>query len=71
MTKIEATAEVFYTAFKALPKRERDAFVTRLAQDEGLRKDFMDIAVALERQGEPSRPLDDVLGEIEGRKRAR
>lgn len=68
MTKTEATAEVFWTAFKALPRKEQDAVVVRLAEDEKLREDLIDIAIALERKDEPTRPLADVLQEIEAKK---
>jgi hypothetical protein len=68
MTKIEATAEVFWTAFKALSRREQDAVVIRLAEDKRLREDLIDIAVALERKDDPTRPLTDVLAEIEAKK---
>ena len=67
MTKTEATAEVFLTAFKALPKKEQDAVVIRLAGDRRLREDLIDIAVALERKDEPARPLANVLKEIEAK----
>ena len=69
MTKIEATAEVFWTAFKALPKKEQDAIVIRLVQDRKLREDLIDIAIAMERKDEPTRPLADVLQEIEAKKK--
>ncbi len=67
MTKTEATAEVFWTAFKALRRREQDAVVVRLAEDKKLREDLIDITIALERVNEPTRPLADVLAEIEVR----
>lgn len=69
MTKTEATAEVFWTAFKALPRKEQDAIVIRLAEDISLREDLVDIAIALERKDEPARPLADVLKEIEAKKK--
>jgi len=68
MTKTEATAEVFWTAFKALPRKEQDAVVIRLAEDKKLREDLIDIAIALERKAEPTRPLTDVLKEIEAKR---
>jgi len=36
MTQSQATAEVFYTAFRALKKSEREAFIYRLLEDETL-----------------------------------
>ena len=69
MTKSEATAEVFYTAFKALSKKDRDALIFRLVEDEELREDLMDIAVAKERLKEPTRPLREVISEMKKTKR--
>jgi hypothetical protein len=34
MTQPQATAEVFYTAFRALKKSEREAFISKLLEDE-------------------------------------
>lgn len=65
MTKTEATAEVFVTAFKALPKKERDAVVLKLTEDKRLRRDLIDIAIAQERLTEHTRPLKEVLEEIQ------
>ena len=64
MTKTEATAQVFLTAFKSLPKETRETVIARLADDKELREDFVDIMIARERMMEPSRPLRDVLKEI-------
>lgn len=63
MTKTEATAEVFWTAFRGLPRRERRAVIERMLQDKNLRRDLMDIAVIESRQAEPARPLRQYLQE--------
>ena len=60
MTTTEATAEVFWTAFRALSKKERAAIVERLLKDEEFMEDLMDIAILEERKNEPSRSLDEV-----------
>ncbi|MFC1717457.1 hypothetical protein ACFL6S_27600 [Candidatus Poribacteria bacterium] len=65
MTTIEATAEVFWTAFRALPKKEREAIVERLLRDEEFMEDLIDIVILEERQNEPSRSLDKYLAESE------
>jgi len=39
----EATAEVFFTAFKALKNTEREAFIEKVVSDHALREDLMDI----------------------------
>ena len=46
MAPYQATAEIFMTAFKALPAKERSTFLSRLLQDNSLREDIMDNAVA-------------------------
>lgn len=57
MSAEKATAEVFWTAFKALPKKERQAIVARLLEDEEFVEDLMDIALIEEARREPG---DDV-----------
>ena len=64
MTHVEATAEVFFTALRALPKRERQAVLSKIAADEDLRDDLFDLAVFEERRNEPSRPFHEFLAEI-------
>ncbi len=61
MTTIEATAEVFWTAFQALSKKERDAVVARFLKEKNFREDLIDVAILEERQREPSRSLDEYL----------
>ncbi len=63
MTKSEATAEVFMTALRALPKPERDAVLVRIARDRVLARDLIDLALIEDRRKEPSRPLDEYLAE--------
>lgn len=60
--KSKATAEVFFTAFKALPKEERDEVLVRIAGDRSLRCDLLDLATIAERQQESSRPFHEYLG---------
>jgi hypothetical protein len=55
MTQAESIAEVFMTALKALPKRERDAVLVRIARDRALARDLLDLAVIAERRRQPSR----------------
>ena len=61
MTSHEATAEVFWTALKALSRKEQQAVLRRVVQDEKLRHDMLDLALIEERRTEPGRPLRDVL----------
>ncbi len=61
MAQTEATAEVFWTALKALPRKEQQAVIRRVLQDDKLRRDLMDLAVIEERRAEPARPLREYL----------
>ncbi len=61
MTTVDATAEVFWTAFRALSKKERAAIVERLLADREFREDLIDLAILDQRAKEPSRSLDDYL----------
>jgi hypothetical protein len=63
MTRTQATAEVFLTAFRALPKRHREAVLLGIAEDERLREDLMDLATIAKRRREPSRPFREYLAE--------
>jgi len=59
MTQSEATAEVFYTAFQALKKSEREAFINKLLEDEKLAEDLRYAALIEKRKTEPTVSLDD------------
>ena len=61
MTESEATAEIFWTAFKVLPKAEQQAILRRLIKDQTLRRDLMDLSVIEERSTEPVRSLQEYL----------
>jgi hypothetical protein len=61
MMSQEATAEVFWTALKALSRKEQQAVLRRVVQDEKLRHDMLDLALIEERRAEPARPLRAVL----------
>jgi hypothetical protein len=68
MTKTQrATADVFLTALKALPKSERDAVVVRIARDKTFARDILDLALIADRRGERSRPFRDYLDEKNAR----
>jgi hypothetical protein len=63
MTAREATAEVFLTALQALPKKDRDAVLARIANDNKLREDLLDLAVIAHRRKESSRSFRQYLAE--------
>ena len=58
-----ATADVFLTALKALPKGERDAVVVRIARDKAFARDILDLAMIADRRGERSRPFREFLSD--------
>jgi hypothetical protein len=57
------TAEVFLTAFKTMPRKEQDIFLSEILKDNGLRNDLMDIAVAESRAKNKSRSFREFLKE--------
>ena len=63
MTSSQATAEIFLTALRALPKKEREAVLSCIAEDDELREDLLDLALLAERRDEPSRPFREYVAE--------
>ncbi len=68
MTQPQATAEVFFTAFQVLKKSEREAFISRLLQDETLAADLRYAAAVEKRKNEPTVSLDDYLAKRSAKK---
>ena len=68
MTQSQATAEVFYTAFQALKKSEREAFINRLLEDEKLAEDLRYAVIIEKRKTEPTISLDDYLAKRSAKK---
>ena len=68
MTTTEATSEVFWTAFRALPKKQRGAIIEKLLKDKDFVEDLIDTVIIEQRRREPSRTLEEYLAE---RKRKR
>ena len=64
MTAREATAEVFWTAFRTLPKADREAVIQRLLRDRRMREDLIDIVTALQRQHEKGIPYERVRADL-------
>jgi len=64
-TGAEATSEVFWTAFRALPKKQRQAVVEKLLQDKEFVEDLIDAVVLEQRREEPSRSLNEYLADRE------
>ena len=63
MAATDAKAEVFWMAFKSLPKKERLSVIERLLKDKEFKEDLIDIAILEQRREERSRPLADYLAE--------
>lgn len=68
MTALEATVEVFLTAYKALPKAARATFLARLVEDREVREDLIDIAAIEKRKTEKSRPFTEYLSSRRARR---
>ena len=60
----EATAEVFWTAFRTLPREGREAVIHRLLSDKRLREDLIDTVTALQREREKSIPYEQVRADL-------
>ena len=64
MTAREATAEVFWTAFRTLPKADREAVIQKLLRDRETRGDLIDIVTALQRRHERGIPYERVRADL-------
>jgi len=63
MMAAEATIEVFWTAFRALSKKERAVIMERLLADSEFREDLIDLAILKQRAKEPSRSIEEYLAQ--------
>jgi hypothetical protein len=61
MTQPQATAEVFWTAFKALKPEEREAFISKLMTDKNLAEDLRFASFIQKRKKESTVSLDTYL----------
>ena len=61
MTQPQAMAEVFWTAYRALGSKEREAFLKKLMKDKRLAEDLRYASVVEKRKSEPTISLDDYL----------
>ena len=53
----QATAEVFYTAFKTLKDKEKEAFLEKVISDPDLREDLIDIVLIEEAKKVKGKPV--------------
>jgi hypothetical protein len=63
MTQPQATAEIFWTAYKGMKPAEREAFLAKLMSDKQLAEDLRYAAVIEKRRSEPAISLDDYLAD--------
>lgn len=68
MAAAKATADVFLTAFRALPRKERETIVEGLLRDREFMEDLFDTVILEQRRKEPSRPLDEILADSRKKK---
>jgi hypothetical protein len=57
----DATAEIFLTAFKAMPRKEQSAIIDKLLKEKEFTEDLIDIAILKKRENEPSTSLDEYI----------
>jgi hypothetical protein len=57
MTTTEATSDIFWTAFRALPKKQRGAIIKKLLKNKDFVEDLIDTVIIEQRRREPSRRL--------------
>lgn len=55
------TAAVFLSAFKTLPRKEQNIFLSEVLKDKKLREDLIDIAIAESRSKDRGRPFREFL----------
>jgi hypothetical protein len=70
MSSAQATAEIFWTAYQALPVKERTSIIKKIMKSDELYEDIIDTAIAEERKGEPSISLEKYLEKRAKRKAA-
>ena len=64
MSAIEATAEVFVTAFKSLKPRQREAVLERMLEDKDISSNIADTLELEARRHQPRQPFRQALKEL-------
>ena len=64
MSAIEATAEVFVTAFKSLKPRQREAVLERMLEDKDISSDIANTLELEARRHQPRQPFRQALKEL-------
>jgi hypothetical protein len=68
VTSKQATAKIFMTAFRALPREEQNTFLFTIVNDTRFREDIIDMAIAVKRSAEKTKPLRFFLKSLKKRK---
>lgn len=63
MANVEATSDVFLIAFRALPKKTREAVIAKMLSDKEFMEDLIDTVIIEQRRKEPSRNLDEYIAD--------
>lgn len=63
MTQPQATAEMFWTAYRAMKPAERELFLGKLMKDKQLAEDLRYAVVIEKRKSEPTISLEDYLAD--------
>lgn len=64
MSATEATAEIFFTAFKSLKRPQREAVLERMLADEQLSEDIADTLALEARRHQPRQSFRQTLKEL-------
>jgi hypothetical protein len=64
MSAIEATAEVFVTAFKSLKPRQREAVLERMLEDKDISSNIADTLELEARRHQPRQPFRQVMKKL-------
>ncbi|MSU59885.1 MAG: hypothetical protein EXS35_17250 [Pedosphaera sp.] len=70
MSAIEATAEVFVTAFRTLKPRQREAVLERMLADEDLSADIADTLALEARRNQARQPFRQAMKELTATRRS-
>ena len=67
--KKASPGEALWEMLQSLPEEEQSAFVKQMLKNPEWREDIMDICVVMARKGEPKRPFEEFIAELERERR--
>ena len=65
LTASTATAKIFMTALKSMPRKEQSSILIALVEDNNFREDIIDLAVAVKRSREKTHPFRAFLKDLQ------